>query len=57
VSTCQVICRCRKILTSFRDWQEHLRTRHPQLYHELKSDGTLAEDRAIFRESRERAGR
>lgn len=54
-SSCKVICRCRRVLTTFRDWISHLRSRHPKLYAELKADGTLAEDQAIFRKSRESA--
>lgn len=54
-SSCQVICRCRRVLTSFRDWVSHLQRRHPRLYAELKADGTLAEDQAIFKKSRESA--
>ena len=53
--SCQVICRCRKVVTSFKDWVSHLRKRHSKLYAELKADGTLAEDQAIFRRSRETA--
>lgn len=55
MKSCQVICRCRKVLTTFKDWVSHLRRRHPRLYAELKADGTLAEDQAIFRKSRESA--
>lgn len=51
--TVEVICRCRKMLTTFKDWVLHLKARHPKLYVELKADGTLAEDQAIFRKSRE----
>lgn len=52
-SSCQVVCRCRRVLTSFKDWVAHLKHRHPKLYNELKADGTLAEDQAVFRNSRE----
>lgn len=52
-SGCQVICRCKKVLTSFKDWVSHLRKRHPRLYAELKADGTLAADQAEFRRARE----
>lgn len=54
-SGCQVICRCKKVLTTFKDWVSHLRSRHPKLYAELKADGTLAEDQAVFRRARETA--
>jgi hypothetical protein len=56
-SACQVVCRCRKVIKNFRDWEKHLRSRHPRWYQELKSDGTLSEDKAIFKEARERAGK
>lgn len=49
----KVICRCRKALTSFKAWVEHLRSRHPRLYQQFKADGTLDEDRAVFRRTRE----
>lgn len=52
-SSCQVICRCKKVLTSFKTWVSHLRRRHRKLYAELKADGTLAEDQAVFRRARE----
>jgi hypothetical protein len=51
-SSCQVICRCRKVVTSFKDWVSHLRSRHPKLYAELKADGTLWEDQEVFRKAR-----
>lgn len=54
ISSCQVLCRCKKVLTTYRDWVTHLKTRHPKFYEELKADGTLAEDKAIFRQSLER---
>jgi len=54
---CQVLCRCRKVLTSYKDWVKHLRLQHPNLYKELKSDGTLEEDRSIFKKAREEAAR
>lgn len=52
---CQVVCRCRKVLTAFRAWVNHLKERHPRLYQEWKADGTLMEDQAVFRKSRESA--
>ncbi len=51
--SCQVICRCRKVITTFKAWVAHLRRRHRKLYAELKADGTLAEDQEIFRRARE----
>jgi hypothetical protein len=51
--SCQVICRCKKVLISFKTWVSHLRRRHRKLYAELKADGTLAEDQAVFRRARE----
>lgn len=44
----QVICRCRKVVTTYRAWVSHLRSRHPRLYEQFRMDGTLEEDRLIF---------
>jgi hypothetical protein len=52
MKSCKVICRCRRVLTTFKAWVSHLRQRHPKLYAELKADGTLAEDQAVFIGSR-----
>lgn len=51
----EVICRCRKVLKSYREWVAHLKARHPKLYQEFKADGALDEDRAVFRRGRENA--
>ena len=48
-----VICRCRKEIFSYRDWVAHLKKRHPRLYEAFRADGTLEEDRAVFRRARE----
>jgi hypothetical protein len=50
---CQVVCPCRKVITSFKEWVSHLKQRHPKLYGQQKADGTLWEDQEIFRRSRE----
>jgi hypothetical protein len=46
--TCEVICRCGKRLYSFTAWKQHLQSRHPKLYQELKNNGDLEQDRIDF---------
>lgn len=48
ISRTTVVCRCRKELFSYRDWVNHLRSRHPRMYEAFKMDGTLEEDRLVF---------
>lgn len=50
--TCEVICRCRKRLSSFTAWKQHLQSRHPKLYQELKANGDLEQDRIDFGRAR-----
>jgi hypothetical protein len=37
-----------------KDWNEHLKKKHPKWAQELQMDGTLDEDRAVFRGERPR---
>lgn len=53
----KVICRCRKVCTSFSDWEKHLKAKHPRWHKELESNGDLAEDKTVFREVRDRMNR
>lgn len=48
----KVICRCRKVCRSMSDWERHLKKKHPKWYKELEGEGSLAEDRRVFREAR-----
>lgn len=52
VKAAKVICRCRKVCTSFSDWEKHLKAKHPRWHKELESNGELAEDKTVFREAR-----
>lgn len=50
--TCEVICRCGKTLVTFLAWKQHLQSRHPKLYQELKHNGDLEQDRIDFGRTR-----
>ena len=52
--TLDVKCRCGKVCTTFREWDAHLKARHPRLRREMMRDGTLEEDRLEFRKSRQK---
>jgi hypothetical protein len=48
----KVVCRCGKVCTSMRDWDQHLKKKHPKWRKQLEGEGSLAEDRQVFKETR-----
>lgn len=48
----RVVCRCGQVCTSMKEWDKHLKKKHPKWREELEGEGTLAEDRKVFREAR-----
>jgi hypothetical protein len=53
----KVVCRCGKVCQTFKEWEKHLKAKHPRWHKELESSGDLAEDKTVFREVRGRTNR